>query len=711
MAVFLLNICKFNGCGITFPSLGDLIQHIEDTHIDYDPKVVEQKEQAQPACLPLSYVLRFISDDARKESPFLSANAAGAELKRKLAIKHHSYSMSSSNRSNTPTGSEMDEDEMVVSESEDSNDSWTTEEFSSEFIMRYGSRHSGSGSNGTPGNEKPFACPVPGCKKRYKNVNGIKYHSKNGHKKDGKVRKGYKCHCGKSYKTAQGLKSHALVAHNSSPENVLVTQTLGNVLSTGNGSGGGGALGGGGGVLMQRSTSPSQSLGSLSPSSISNMSSGASSCHGSGGLNGNASTGTGNGNCSQNLLQHFSNNSSHGSQGQTTTVNCLAQAINGGGNGVSGGSVGGGTLNLQQQQYTTTANNHQQVVAAGAGAATPSSASSILATTVATSANVAAAAGVVNNVSASSTESSSTQFSFSGQLLPTATQQQQRCNVPSSLNAGGVGAGAGAGAGGGSGGCLNAGLSNNGNCFYAATAPIMPTKSLLPSFGSSAANNGPQLPTNLQQQQQQHHHQPPAISPTFIEHKYSANTFKEKFLANLRQNQQNNKLKTLNLPITTTTPIITPPTVTAAAAAAVNTVAPTLIDNNRILIDNGSINNCETSNSLETIIIDDDDDDDDDEEDVDEEDDEVFNVAEGQDNINEKHNNNRLKGNMTANVNGLCGVSAASLYITNNVGGSSGGVGIGAGVVEVNNANPEKCSIQQQLNETIKNNLYKKSIN
>ena len=32
--------------------------------------------------------------------------------------------------------------------------------------------------------DKPFACPVPGCKKRYKNVNGIKYHSKNGHKKE-----------------------------------------------------------------------------------------------------------------------------------------------------------------------------------------------------------------------------------------------------------------------------------------------------------------------------------------------------------------------------------------------------------------------------------------------------------------------------------------------------------------------------------------------
>lgn len=28
---------------------------------------------------------------------------------------------------------------------------------------------------------RPFACPVPGCTKRYKNVNGIKYHVKNGH--------------------------------------------------------------------------------------------------------------------------------------------------------------------------------------------------------------------------------------------------------------------------------------------------------------------------------------------------------------------------------------------------------------------------------------------------------------------------------------------------------------------------------------------------
>lgn len=63
----------------------------------------------------------------------------GTEVKRKLAIKHHTYSLSSSNRSGTPTGSEaMSDEEPVLTESEDSNDSWTTEEFSSEYIMKYG---------------------------------------------------------------------------------------------------------------------------------------------------------------------------------------------------------------------------------------------------------------------------------------------------------------------------------------------------------------------------------------------------------------------------------------------------------------------------------------------------------------------------------------------------------------------------------------------
>ncbi|XP_045767840.1 juxtaposed with another zinc finger protein 1 [Maniola jurtina] len=210
MAVFMLNICKFNGCGITFPRLADLIEHIEDVHIDYDPAVVEQKEASQPACIPLSYVLKFFTEASRRE---LQSMPAAVDVRRRLFSAPKTPSV----RSSTPTGSEMDEEE-VMSPSDDSNDSWTTvEEYSSEFILRYGVKMNASASSGALGSaaaqEKPFACPVPGCKKRYKNVNGIKYHSKNGHKKDGKVKKAYKCQCGKSYKTAQGLKSHSVTQH------------------------------------------------------------------------------------------------------------------------------------------------------------------------------------------------------------------------------------------------------------------------------------------------------------------------------------------------------------------------------------------------------------------------------------------------------------------------------------------------------------------
>ncbi|XP_068624812.1 juxtaposed with another zinc finger protein 1 [Battus philenor] len=209
MAVFMINICKFNGCGITFPRLADLIEHIEDVHIDYDPAVIEQKEASQPACIPLSYVLRFFTEASRRE--FQSLPPA-VDVRRRLLTAPKTPSV----RSSTPTGSEVDDDELM-SPSEDSNDSWTTvEEYSSEFILRYGVKMNTTASSGALGpaaQEKPFACPVPGCKKRYKNVNGIKYHSKNGHKKDGKVKKAYKCQCGKSYKTAQGLKSHSITQH------------------------------------------------------------------------------------------------------------------------------------------------------------------------------------------------------------------------------------------------------------------------------------------------------------------------------------------------------------------------------------------------------------------------------------------------------------------------------------------------------------------
>lgn len=58
------------------------------------------------------------------------------------------------------TGSECEEEDVDFEES-DSDESWTTESaISSESIL------SSMCMNG--GDEKPFACPVPGCKKRYK---------------------------------------------------------------------------------------------------------------------------------------------------------------------------------------------------------------------------------------------------------------------------------------------------------------------------------------------------------------------------------------------------------------------------------------------------------------------------------------------------------------------------------------------------------------
>lgn len=64
------------------------------------------------------------------------------------------------------SGSEYDEEEAEYEDS-DSDESWTTESaISSESIL------SSMCMNG--GDEKPFACPVPGCKKRYK-VKRLRY--------------------------------------------------------------------------------------------------------------------------------------------------------------------------------------------------------------------------------------------------------------------------------------------------------------------------------------------------------------------------------------------------------------------------------------------------------------------------------------------------------------------------------------------------------
>lgn len=224
-ASFFSNACRFGGCGLHFPTLAELIEHIEDNHIDTDPRVLEKQELQQPTYVALSYINRFMTDAARREQeslkkkiqPKLSLTLSSTVSRGNVSTppRHSSGSLtppvtppitpSSSFRSSTPTGSEYDEEEVDYEES-DSDESWTTESaISSEAIL------SSMCMNG--GDEKPFACPVPGCKKRYKNVNGIKYHAKNGHRTQIRVRKPFKCRCGKSYKTAQGLRHHTINFH------------------------------------------------------------------------------------------------------------------------------------------------------------------------------------------------------------------------------------------------------------------------------------------------------------------------------------------------------------------------------------------------------------------------------------------------------------------------------------------------------------------
>ncbi|XP_077937961.1 juxtaposed with another zinc finger protein 1a isoform X3 [Gasterosteus aculeatus] len=201
-ASFFSNSCRFGGCGLQFETLAELIVHIEDNHIDTDPRVLEKQEQQQPTYLALSYINRFMTEAARREQ----------ETMKKKATPKLSLSLTggvSRNSTATPprhtSGSEYDEEEVDYEES-DSDESWTTESaISSESIL------SSMCMNG--GEEKPFACPVPGCKKRYKNVNGIKYHAKNGHRTQIRVRKPFKCRCGKSYKTSQGLRHHTINFH------------------------------------------------------------------------------------------------------------------------------------------------------------------------------------------------------------------------------------------------------------------------------------------------------------------------------------------------------------------------------------------------------------------------------------------------------------------------------------------------------------------
>ncbi|RDD37887.1 Juxtaposed with another zinc finger protein 1 [Trichoplax sp. H2] len=266
MAAFYSYSCLWKNCGKSFTCLEDLIEHVEDVHVEKDAAPMEKLDNLSPPALALSHILRFFTEAARqvrrKQLAQLAAQNTnkssqvsdkGRHVSSPASGSHHNLTFSSdttatttstsatltptqvhiskssvsntatSGSSNTTSGnnshikttsSNSIINHDLISDGSDSDESWTTNEtFSSDAILSMMATDEGL--------EKPFACPVPGCNKRYKNVNGMKYHAKNGHKKEIRVRKAYRCTCKKSYRSAMALKKHCTKVHHGNPSGGL----------------------------------------------------------------------------------------------------------------------------------------------------------------------------------------------------------------------------------------------------------------------------------------------------------------------------------------------------------------------------------------------------------------------------------------------------------------------------------------------------------
>ena len=244
MAAFYRHVCLWPNCGKKCSSLVELIDHIEVIHIDRDPIALEKQESTQPAAIALSYINCFFAETTRpKKIPKQDGGSHGhlsvTHDKRSPALKVARKQLANE------TEAIVDDDLCSVSdaESEDSCNSWSTNASQDNDLVLNRIAHIEENREG----KRRYICPVKGCGKRYKNVNGIKYHAKYGHnrKLDSKPklqkhgqrlqvtevneeRKGYKCHCGKSYRSNSGLRHHQNTQHGKksnivSKESAMVT--------------------------------------------------------------------------------------------------------------------------------------------------------------------------------------------------------------------------------------------------------------------------------------------------------------------------------------------------------------------------------------------------------------------------------------------------------------------------------------------------------
>ena len=239
MAAFYKYICRFENCLQKFNTLVDLIDHIEYMHIIRDPLILKQQELSQPPAIALSYVNCFYSENLKKERP----------EKTQISKVENDKKLEKNDSLNDSFDSLLDDDTFSDAGSDDSCLSWATSTSSgtqqgdSSSINLSQSLQSSHGSSNhltvdslqgkftcleDSEGKKRFLCTVPGCTKRYKNINGIKYHVKNGHnKKDtltGEVKKSFLCHCGKAYKSQSGLRHHQNTQHTQNSNNNVNNQ-------------------------------------------------------------------------------------------------------------------------------------------------------------------------------------------------------------------------------------------------------------------------------------------------------------------------------------------------------------------------------------------------------------------------------------------------------------------------------------------------------
>lgn len=240
MAAFFKYICRFENCQKKFNSLFDLINHIEYSHIIRDPIALKQQELSQPPAVALSYVNCFFSEHF-KTGHHADDDISGSTASYTVKKYARNRIIEKSPMLNDSVESMLDESDTYSDPgSDDSCQSWSTSAssttpFSSHNDNSLSNNSSNSFTNITASitteslqgkftcledseGKKRFLCTVPGCTKRYKNINGIKYHVKNGHNKKetltGEVKKNYLCHCGKAYKSQSGLRHHQNTQHN-----------------------------------------------------------------------------------------------------------------------------------------------------------------------------------------------------------------------------------------------------------------------------------------------------------------------------------------------------------------------------------------------------------------------------------------------------------------------------------------------------------------